>query len=157
MIGFRWLLCVQNGLRVIRKPCTKQRCWYCACLYLAFISFAQLRHVLYICIVLYNTVELHLHGTWLSGSPIIRITNYPDRRLSGSPIIRITNYPDHRLSGSPIIRIADYPDHLLSGSPIIRIADCPDRLGHSGKFVEDSTNPTCLEITGYQIKCGTVL
>jgi hypothetical protein len=32
-----------------------------------------------------------------------------------------------------------------------------DRLGPSGKFVENSTNLTFLEITGYLIKYSTVL
>jgi hypothetical protein len=40
----------------------------------------------------------------------------------------------------------------LSGSPIIRVS-----LARSGKFVENSTKLTCLEITGYRIKCSTVL
>ena len=41
---------------------------------------------------------------------------------------------------------AVYPDRPLSGSawPL-------------GKFVENSTKLTCLEITGYRIKYGTVL
>ena len=33
----------------------------------------------------------------------------------------------------------------------IRIANYPDRLGPSGKFVENSTKVTFLEITGYRI------
>ena len=32
-----------------------------------------------------------------------------------------------------------------------------DQLAPSGKFVENSTKITCLEITSYQIKYGTVL
>ena len=40
----------------------------------------------------------------------------------------------------------------LSGHLVIRIANCPDRLGPSGKFVENYTKLTCLEITGYRIK-----
>jgi len=35
-------------------------------------------------------------------------------------------------------------------------AGYPDRLGASSKFVENSTKPTCLEITGYRIKYSTV-
>ena len=31
---------------------------------------------------------------------------------------------------------------------VIRIADYPDRLGHSGKLVKNSTQLTCLEMTG---------
>jgi hypothetical protein len=37
------------------------------------------------------------------------------------------------------------------------MANYPDQLAASGKFVEDSTKLTCLEITGYQIKYSTVL
>jgi len=37
------------------------------------------------------------------------------------------------------------------------MADYPDWLGRSGKFVENSTKVTCLEITGYRIKYSTVL
>jgi len=33
----------------------------------------------------------------------------------------------------------------------------PDKLGPSGKFLENSTKLTCLEITGYQIEYSTVL
>jgi hypothetical protein len=31
----------------------------------------------------------------------------------------------------------------------------PDQLGTPGKFVDNSTKITCLEITGYRIKYGT--
>ena len=40
---------------------------------------------------------------------------------------------------------------------VIRIVNYPDLLGPSGKSVENSTQLTCPEITGYQIKYGTVL
>jgi len=40
---------------------------------------------------------------------------------------------------------------------VIRIANYPGRLGPSGKFVDNSTKLTCLEITGYRIKYRTVL
>ena len=36
-------------------------------------------------------------------------------------------------------------------------AGYPDRFGPSGKFVENSTKLTCLEITGYRIKYSIVL
>jgi hypothetical protein len=36
-------------------------------------------------------------------------------------------------------------------------AHYPNRLGLSGKFVENSTKLTYLEITGYRIKHSTVL
>jgi hypothetical protein len=54
------------------------------------------------------------------------------------------------------------PDHMYNRTPltrmlVIRTANYPDRFGTSGKFVENSTKLTCLEITSYQIKCRTVL
>ena len=36
-------------------------------------------------------------------------------------------------------------------------AGYPDRLDPAGKFVQNSTKLTCLETTGYRIKCSTVL
>jgi hypothetical protein len=39
----------------------------------------------------------------------------------------------------------------------IQIANYPGHLGPSGKFVENATKLTCLEITGYRIKYSTVL
>ena len=40
---------------------------------------------------------------------------------------------------------------------VIRIANYPNQLGCPGKFVENSTKRTYLEITGYRIKYSTVL
>jgi hypothetical protein len=40
---------------------------------------------------------------------------------------------------------------------VMRIAYHPDRLCPSGKFVENYTKLTCLEVTGYQIKNSVVL
>jgi hypothetical protein len=40
---------------------------------------------------------------------------------------------------------------------VIGIAIYLDRLDPSGKFVENSTKLTCLEVTSYQIKYSTVL
>ena len=40
---------------------------------------------------------------------------------------------------------------------VIRIVNHPDLLSPSGKFVENSTKPTWLEITSYWIKYSTVL
>ena len=40
---------------------------------------------------------------------------------------------------------------------VIRIANYPDLLGPSSRFVENSTELTCREITGYRIKYSTVL
>ena len=49
-----------------------------------------------------------------------------------------------------------------SGTPliwtlVIRTANYPDRLGSWGKFVENCTKLSCLEITGHRIKYSTVL
>ena len=40
---------------------------------------------------------------------------------------------------------------------VIRTANYPDRLGSSGKFVENSTQLTCLDTAGYRIKYSAVL
>jgi len=40
---------------------------------------------------------------------------------------------------------------------VIQIANYPYLLDPLGKFVQNSTKLTCLEITGYRIKCSTVL
>jgi hypothetical protein len=52
--------------------------------------------------------------------------------------------------------------HTYSITPLIRnlviqLANYPDQLGPSGEFVENSKKLTCLEITGYRIKYGTLL
>jgi len=46
---------------------------------------------------------------------------------------------------------------LIIRTLVIRITNYPDRLDSSGKFVENSTELTCLEITGYRITYSTVL
>jgi len=40
---------------------------------------------------------------------------------------------------------------------VIQIANYPVRLGPSGKFVDNSTKLTCLEVGGYRIVYSTVL
>jgi len=50
-----------------------------------------------------------------------------------------------RYSRTPLIRTL-----------VIRIAEYPDQLGTSGKFVENSTKLSCLEIDGHRIKYITV-
>ena len=50
-----------------------------------------------------------------------------------------------------------YSTTLLIRTLVIRVADYPVRLGPSGKFVDNSTKPTGLAITVYQIKYSTVL
>jgi hypothetical protein len=40
---------------------------------------------------------------------------------------------------------------------VIQISNNLDRFGPSGKFVKNSTKPTCLEIPGYRFKYRTVL
>jgi hypothetical protein len=66
---------------------------------------------------------------------------YRDTRTNVYRVSTAKNY-----SRTPIIR-----------KLVIRISNYPDRLGPSGKFVENSTKLTCLEITGYRNKCSTVL
>jgi len=46
---------------------------------------------------------------------------------------------------------------LIIRTLVIRITNYPDRLRSSGKFVENSTERTCLEITGYRIRYSAVL
>jgi hypothetical protein len=50
------------------------------------------------------------------------------------------------------IVVREYSRTPLIRTLFIRIANYPDRLGPKGKFVENSTKLTCLEITGYRIK-----
>jgi hypothetical protein len=50
-----------------------------------------------------------------------------------------------------------YSRTVLIRTLVIRIANYPNRLGPSDKFVENSTKPTFLEITGCRIKYSTVL
>ena len=40
---------------------------------------------------------------------------------------------------------------------VIRYTNHPDRIGPSVKFVENSIKLSCLETTGFRIKCSTVL
>ena len=53
--------------------------------------------------------------------------------------------------------ILDYSRTLLIRTLVLRIANYLDRLGPSSKFVENSTELTYLETTGYRIKYSTVL
>jgi hypothetical protein len=57
----------------------------------------------------------------------------------------------------PMPCIMKYSRTPLMRTLVIRVTNCPDRLGPAGKFVENSTKLTCLEITGYRIKYSTVL
>jgi len=61
-------------------------------------------------------------------------------------VLDFVELSDIYYSRTPLIRTLD-----------IRIANYPDRLGLWGKFVENSTKLTCLEITGYRIKYSRVL
>ena len=59
---------------------------------------------------------------------------------------------------SKYIRSAVVPPHCkLQSNSTYPDAGYPDRLGRSGKFVENSTKQTCLEITSYRIKYSAVL
>jgi len=51
----------------------------------------------------------------------------------------------------------EYSRTPLIQTLVIRIANYLDRLGPSGKFVENFTKLTCLEITGYRIRYSRVL
>jgi hypothetical protein len=62
-----------------------------------------------------------------------------------------------KLRISLYITYTEYSRTPLIRKPVIRIPSHPDRLDPSGKFLENSTKLTCLEITGYLIKCSTVL
>jgi len=61
-------------------------------------------------------------------------------------ILALQHKNDQRTQGFVYSRTLTYPN-----------AGYPERLGPSGKFVENSTKPTRLEITGYRIKYSTVL
>ena len=55
-----------------------------------------------------------------------------------------------------------YGEYIHSRTPIIRTlvvrnANYPERLGPSGKFVENSTKLSCLDITGCRIRYSAVL
>ena len=70
--------------------------------------------------------------------------------------------PGHQPSGSTkykefLDQLGNYSITPLSRTLVIRIANYTDRLGPSGKSVENSTQLTSLEITGYRIKYSTVL
>jgi hypothetical protein len=61
---------------------------------------------------------------------------------------------EHRNKPSVFIKYSRTP---LIRTLVIRIASYPDRFGLSGKYVENSTKLTCLEITGYRIQYNTGL
>jgi len=63
------------------------------------------------------------------------------------------NYVDH-ISVTLYGGLCDFIAQRNSTYPY---AVYPDRLCPSGKFVENSTELTCLETTGYRIKYSTVL
>jgi len=67
--------------------------------------------------------------------------------------------PEHSLSHTCITWcfVSKYNRNPLIRMHVIRIANYPNRFGPSGKSVENSTQLTCLEITGYRIKYSTVL
>jgi hypothetical protein len=51
----------------------------------------------------------------------------------------------------------NYSKTWFNRTLVVQIANYPDLLGPSGIFVDNSTKPTCLEITSYRIKYSTVL
>jgi hypothetical protein len=60
-----------------------------------------------------------------------------------------------RVLGRPVRSLVTI--QLQIQKPTYPDAGYPDRLDPSGKFVENSTKLTCLEITGYRIKYSRVL
>jgi len=56
-----------------------------------------------------------------------------------------------------VVCFVKYSRTPLIRTLVIRISNYPDQLDPSGKFVQNSTKLTCLEITGYQIKYSTLL
>jgi hypothetical protein len=72
------------------------------------------------------------------------------------PCIRLSFSP-YALRTPLILFGEKYSRTLLIWTLVIQMANYLDRLGPSGKFVENSTQLTCLEITGHQIKYSTVL
>ena len=62
-----------------------------------------------------------------------------------------------RLCGPQIRWLREYSRTPLIRKLVIRISNYPDWLCPSGKFVQNSTKLTCLEITCYRIKYSTVL
>ena len=62
-----------------------------------------------------------------------------------------------RFCGPQIRWWREYSRTPLIRTLLIRIVIYLDRLDHPGKFVQNSTKLTCLEITGYRIKYSTVL
>ena len=58
---------------------------------------------------------------------------------------------------SPIYLVIKHSRTPVIWTVVIRIAIHPNRLDFSDKFVKNSTNLTCLDITGYVFKYSTVL
>ena len=69
----------------------------------------------------------------------------------------LNGYDFNQRSSITIHTIMHYSRKPLIRKLVIRNANYPDRFGPLGKFVENSTKLTCLEITGYRIKYSTVL
>jgi hypothetical protein len=57
----------------------------------------------------------------------------------------------------PMVCIMKYNRIPLIRKLVIRNTSYPDRFGPAGKFVENSTKVSCLEITGYRIKYSAML
>ena len=140
---------IYRRLVVSRRMAT----WYTISLFFAIwhicdtsLSFVCM-HYLYI--FWYSRTPL----TW---TPVIRIASYPVR-LGPSVICREfykTDLPwNYQLLDQVQYNIMD----SLMRMQVIQIANYPVRLGPSGKFVENSTKLTYLEISGYWIKYSTVL
>ena len=87
---------------------------------------------------------------------IIRLFSFYYKFLSNV----LAKRSDSRISLALIILILfgeKYSRTSLIRTLIIRIANLPNRFGPSGKFIENSTQLTCLKITCYRIIYSTVL
>jgi hypothetical protein len=97
-----------------------------------------------------------------SGQQPHQVVEWPEKaafrgtNLFSSSGNRVSSLKRRTLCNKVVLNIS-YSRTPLIQTLVIRTANYPDRLGPSGKFVENSTKLTCLEITGYLIKYSTVL
>jgi hypothetical protein len=71
--------------------------------------------------------------------------------------VRCGGVTESTITKKLVMVVREYSRTPLIRTLVIRTASYPEWHDPSGKFVENSTKLTCLEITGYQIKYSTVL
>jgi hypothetical protein len=92
-------------------------------------------------------------GSWREPTaPMI----YLEKREIPFPYREIRRPKPRSLTTSPGLTYQHTRTSLIR-TLLIRISNYPNRLGFSGKFFENFTKLTCLEMTGYGIKYSTVL